>query len=165
MLLFGHIGLSLGVGKIFEFINNRPLYLFLGIGAIFPDIDKIISIIFGLGGRALFHTLLFAVALTLVSFFAKKKQLANFSLGVWLHLLLDTIWVDPETLFWPLFGTFSQHRFNFVETFATIYSNPVILIGEIAGFVIFLHHSHQNNFYKNEINIFLKKINLNKLIS
>ncbi len=150
MLFFGHVGLSLGAGKIIEKLNRRVDLLFLGIGAIFPDIDKAVSLLLGTGGRALFHTLIFVIALTILAFYSRKLFMKSFALGVWLHLLFDTIWTFPQTFFWPFLGNFDAQAFNAEHTVTYFFADPFIFISETAGFVVFLWVVYKEKLYKIE---------------
>lgn len=150
MLIFGHIGLSLGLGKVLGKTGTRIDMLLLGIGAIFPDVDKIISIIFGIGGRAFFHSFVFALALTLVVFASKKTYMKSFALGVWLHLLFDTIWTYPQTFMWPFLGTFNAETFDVHNTMSYFFAQPFIFVTEIAGFLIFAWFVYREKLYSLE---------------
>ena len=99
--------------------NNDVKYLV--IGSILPDIiDKPV----GLGicrdrfsnGRIFSHTLLFPTILANIShlFYRHYGKTGGFSLalGAFVHLILDRMWREPKTLFWPLFGL----RFKRVDT-------------------------------------------------
>ncbi len=84
------------------------------LGSILPDvIDKpighyLFSQTFYNNGRIFSHTLLFFILLLgagLCIGIAKKGMwLLALSFGVFMHLVLDSMWENPETLFWPVFG-------------------------------------------------------------
>lgn len=117
MLLFGHLGVTLGiffglsifVPRLRTIIN--PLYL--AIGSLLPDlIDKPIGeIIFAstfANGRIFAHTLLFSLTLFLIGLYLydRGKDTKGLSLasGSFLHLFEDLIPSYPTVFFWPLFG-------------------------------------------------------------
>ncbi|MDD3245992.1 MAG: metal-dependent hydrolase [Methanosarcina sp.] len=117
MLLFGHLGITLGIffglgifiPRLRTLINPR----YLAIGAILPDlIDKPIGeVIFAstfANGRIIGHTLLFSLLLFLIGLYmyGKKRDIRVLSLtsGSFLHLFEDQMGLDPQTFLWPLFG-------------------------------------------------------------
>lgn len=117
MLLFGHLGIALGlflVGGIF--IPRLRLLIdprYLAIGALLPDlIDKPLGrVIFAstlANGRIIGHTILFSLLLTLIGVYLYKKNRDYRGIvlvsGSFLHLLEDQMWAQPLTLFWPFFG-------------------------------------------------------------
>ena len=143
MLLFGHVGLTLGaVGILDRYfcrkdslscdsdevplvqssgsgenwifgIIKRPIdYRLVMLGAMLPDIiDKPIgALIFRdtfNNGRIFAHTLLFALILMVVGLYLRKRgrtgMLVVAFCSAW-HLVLDSMWGDLTTLFWPLYG-------------------------------------------------------------
>jgi Predicted membrane-bound metal-dependent hydrolase (DUF457). len=117
MLLFGHIGVTLGIFFGLELFIPRlrtiidPKYL--AVGALLPDlIDKPIGmVIFAstfANGRIIGHTLLFSLSLLLVGLYMheKRKDIKFLALasGSFFHLMEDQMWASPRTLFWPLLG-------------------------------------------------------------
>jgi len=86
---------------------------FLLLGSMLPDlIDKPIGIYLFPGffdsGRIFCHTLLFTILLTLAGFYlfrrSGKTWLLALAFGVFMHLILDQMWLYPKTLLWPIFG-------------------------------------------------------------
>lgn len=117
MLLFGHLGITLGIAVLLfrqlKIEPNRQLYLAVLVGAILPDlIDKPIGEIMLTqsisNGRLFAHTLLFAFSLFLIGtyIYNKRGELAGLILcsAVFIHLLEDRMWLMPGTLFYPAFG-------------------------------------------------------------
>ncbi|HIH73850.1 MAG TPA: metal-dependent hydrolase [Methanosarcina sp.] len=117
MLLFGHLGITLGiffglaifVPRLRTVIDPR----YLAIGAILPDlIDKPIGeVIFAstfANGRIIGHTLLFSFLLFLIGLYTyeRRRDIRFLSLcsGSFLHLFEDQMGWYPQTFFWPLFG-------------------------------------------------------------
>jgi membrane-bound metal-dependent hydrolase YbcI (DUF457 family) len=117
MLLFGHIGVTLGiffglgifVPRIRTIIDPR----YLAIGALLPDlIDKPLGrVIFAStfeNGRIIGHTLLLSFVLFLIGLYLynKKRDIKVLSLasGSFFHLVEDQMWAKPATLFWPFLG-------------------------------------------------------------
>jgi hypothetical protein len=119
MLIFGHIGITLGIAFIiFQFvlprIGIRPKrinYLFVALGAILPDlIDKPIGrILLGesvANGRLFGHSLLFVLILLMLGFFLKdhREEVFCLSFGAFMHLIEDRMWENAATFFYPLYG-------------------------------------------------------------
>jgi inner membrane protein len=119
------------------------------IGGLLPDIiDKPIGHFlfnqsFGNNGRIFSHTLLFALVWLLAGLWyyrsTKKTSVLALSLGILVHLILDSMWDSPQTLFWPLFGwgfpTFQEY--NWLESLLTgLTTSSTTYIPEIFGFLV-----------------------------
>jgi len=116
MLLFGHIGVTLGIffglGIFIPRLRNIIDPKYLAIGALLPDlIDKPIGmIIFAstfANGRIIGHTLLFSLVLFLIGLHLYEKgdlRIISLTIGSFFHLMEDQMWASPKTLFWPLLG-------------------------------------------------------------
>ena len=117
MLLFGHIGITLGVFLGISYFAPRlktiidPRYLV--IGALLPDlIDKPLGyIVFAStisNGRMISHTLVFSLTLLLIGLYLYDRKseirVISLALGSFFHIMEDQIWKTPQTLFWPFFG-------------------------------------------------------------
>ncbi len=117
MLLFGHLGVTLGIffslgfmiPRLRKFIDFR----YLALGSMLPDIiDKPLGkLIFAqtlANGRIIGHTLVFSIYLALLGFYIYRKKrnpgLLACAAGSFFHLLEDGMWSNPSTLFWPFFG-------------------------------------------------------------
>jgi len=97
-------------------VNGAALaldYRLLMVGSMLPDIiDKPLGIWLlreTLGsGRIFAHTLLFAAVLAGVGLYLymtrRRLGVLCLSLGTLAHLILDQMWLNPRTLFWPLYG-------------------------------------------------------------
>ena len=117
MLLFGHIGVTLGIffGLLFLIPQFQTIIdpTYLVIGSLLPDlIDKPLGIIIYsstiANGRTIAHTLLFSFTLFLTGLYLYDKRgdtkvltLASCSI---FHLMEDQMWASPRTLFWPFLG-------------------------------------------------------------
>ncbi len=118
------------LGSLLPDILDKPMWLF-AFGDIFPT------------GRAwghtfLFNFLLFIFGLILLKY--KKSGLLVISLCSFTHLLLDEMWKNPVTLWWPLLG-----RFRKVETVGwmsgllhSLFTDPGTYIPEIIGLAVIL---------------------------
>jgi inner membrane protein len=123
--------------------------VFCVIGSVLPDIiDKpvghyLFSQFFGNNGRIFSHTLLFALIILIIGlwwYFSKKVTWGLIlSFGVFMHLILDSMWRTPQTLFWPLYG-FSFPRSNetgwFWGMIHNLIVNPSTYIEELVGIAI-----------------------------
>lgn len=132
MLLFGHIGLTLGATwgaqhvletkepdlrmsftrKALLFFRRLD-YRIIMASSMLPDIiDKPFGIFFFRetfsSGHIYGHTLLFFILTALAGLYLYKSRSITWalalSIGTFTHLVFDQIWHSPRTLFWPLFG-------------------------------------------------------------
>jgi inner membrane protein len=133
----------------------KPLTLASTIAVLFGSlvsdaIDKPVGHYFFAGyfnnGRIFSHTLVFACLISffgaLVWVFTRRNWLSWVGFGVWMHLILDQMWLEPRTLFWPLLGwSFpkSPHQ-EFISWLMgiihTILNDPRVLLSELVGFVL-----------------------------
>ena len=87
---------------------------FWALGSMLPDIiDKptghfLFSQTFHNNGRIFAHSLLFLLAILIAGLlwnhFSGRKYLLAVAGGSFMHLVLDSMWHNPQTLFWPLKG-------------------------------------------------------------
>jgi len=128
MLLFGHIGVTLGLFFVVGLFLPRlktiidPKYLV--IGALLPDlIDKPLGMVIFAStittGRMIGHTLLFTLLLLLVGLYLYEKKrdlkIISLSTGSLFHLIEDQLWKSPQILFWPLQGlSFPKDTIDYV---------------------------------------------------
>jgi membrane-bound metal-dependent hydrolase YbcI (DUF457 family) len=162
MLLFGHLGVTLGIFfGLRHFIPRLRTILdprYLAIGALLPDlIDKPIGeVIFAstfYSGRIIGHTLLFSLLLFLAGLFMyeRKRDIRALSLtaGSFLHLFEDQMGSDPQTFLWPLFGwSFPRDSRDYIgvehimEMFAASFhleflqNHVTEILGLVIGFVL-----------------------------
>jgi hypothetical protein len=165
MLIFGHIGITLGVFFGISYFAPRlktiidPRYL--AIGALLPDfIDKPLGMIVFAStisnGRMISHTLLFSLTLFLIGLYLYDKRsdirVITLATGSFFHLIEDQMWATPQTLFWPLFGwNFPKDQIAdglefllmlFKESFIPEFSNGYIpahdFIPEIIGMIVII---------------------------
>lgn len=162
MLLFGHLGVTLGIffglGIFIPRLRNIIDPRYLAIGAILPDlIDKPIGeVIFAStfsSGRIIGHTLLFSFLLFMIGLYMyeRKRDIRGLSLtaGSFLHLFEDQMGSDPQTYLWPLFGwSFPRDSRDYiglehlmqmlVESFHLdfLQSHMTEILGVVIGFVL-----------------------------
>ena len=117
MLLFAHIGITIGIffiiGLLVPSLKPDIKYRYVALGSLLPDIiDKPIgrfiladSIA---NGRIFAHTLIFLLILVMFSLYIyrtkKDKNMLIISGASFFHLIEDQMWKHTDTLFWPLFG-------------------------------------------------------------
>jgi inner membrane protein len=179
MLLFAHIGITLGVALACDRIfahrqkrssqpaeaarvpgseNTEPSkaktnrvrklfdFRFWILGSILPDlIDKpvghfLFNQAFHNNGRIFSHTLLFFLVIFGAGLYLgisrRRMWLLALSLGVLVHLVLDSMWLTPQTLLWPLFGWNFPYLsdFNWALTMLWEYfHDPSAYIPELVG--------------------------------
>jgi membrane-bound metal-dependent hydrolase YbcI (DUF457 family) len=164
VIFFGHVGITLGAGAVLAGNVNRrgkkqswfvslsryvDIRLLL-VGSMLPDIiDKPVGMYFFRNtfnnGRIFSHTLLFLIVISAVGLLIYKKQHRTWMLalaaGTFTHLLLDSMWKTPATLFWPLLG-FSFPKTNLENWLQiilhTTVSDPTVYLPEIIGLAIVL---------------------------
>lgn len=154
-MLFWHVGGSI---LLFRYLFRDPGVdlRFLALGAVLSDlIDKPIGRIIWADqfqtGRIYGHTLVFFVlVLTAVMLFTSRgttprQRGVALAVGVMFHLLLDGMWVTPETLFWPLFGwEFPTSVEDYWSgLLGRLFDDPLVLAQEAAGLVylVYLYRS------------------------
>lgn len=112
-MLFWHAGATIAIAR-YSFRDDRMDLRILLLGALLPDlVDTPIGLAFydTFGGVRLFtHGLVLAAATMVGVVFATRrgrprKTWMPLAIGLLLHVLLDAMWLDPETLWWPLLGT------------------------------------------------------------
>lgn len=184
MFVLGHVGISLGV--VYLLARYYTVYVekdspklslitcidfrLVAISAMFPDIvDKIIGMwIFGeeiANGRIFTHSLIIISILSISLLNLVKIKFTRLSLPLlylfpaFIHLLLDGLWEEPGTLFWPLLGTgFPRVGVEFGDYFEILISNPVAYIGEIIGsFIMIVMFIRFRLYKKKHLVHFLKK--------
>ena len=114
-------------------------------GSLLPDIiDKPVGQFFFRdtfsNGRIFYNTLLFLILITIGGLYLycnrKKTWLLVFSFGTFTHLVLDGMWLTPQTLLWPLYG-FSFERLDLSywgeDLFYNLLTNPLVWISELVG--------------------------------
>jgi inner membrane protein len=168
MLLFGHVGITLGAAALAaRSVDGRkseesqktswfaPLSRYVDIrlliiGSMLPDIiDKPIGIFFFgetfSNGRIFTHTLLFLALITAAGYYLyqrrKQNWLITLAAGDFMHLALDEMWQVPGTFFWPLMGFhFAQYDLSgwAANIIQALLSSPYIYISETIGLAILI---------------------------
>lgn len=111
-MILWHVGATIALTR-YAFRDDRMDLRFLALGAIVADlIDTPIGLAWfsTFGNVRLFaHTLLASgVVMTLVVLSTRRgrprKRWMPIAIGMLMHLFLDAMWQDPETLWWPFLG-------------------------------------------------------------
>ena len=81
------------------------------VGSLLPDIiDKPVALLLPdpFGGRLVCHSLLFLLVIALAGLYLYLSRRRNWLLvlgfGIFMHLVLDEMWIDTQTLLWPVRG-------------------------------------------------------------
>jgi hypothetical protein len=111
-MLFWHLGGTIALIR-YAFRDERMDLRFLALGALLPDIvDTPVGLLAFSGTgtvRLVGHSLLLAsgvmVAVLLTTRRGRpRKRWMPLAVGMLVHLFLDAMWADPETLWWPFLG-------------------------------------------------------------
>jgi len=149
MLLFAHLGLTLAAGRFFA----KADLAFLALGSLLPDlIDKPLGwLVYGTPsmGRIYAHTLLFLMLLMVLAVVSWDIRLASLSGGVLAHLILDSMWNSPTTLFWPLRGPFpvvaeQLNTNDYIRQLLMGLHDPWISVPELLGLAYLLYFAVQH---------------------
>ncbi|MEN8239218.1 MAG: metal-dependent hydrolase [Actinomycetota bacterium] len=144
-MIFWHVGATVAFIR-YAFRDEAMDLRFLALGALLPDlIDTPAGIVAwsSLGSvRLISHGILFgSFVMVAVLIFTRRgpvrKRWMLLATGVLLHLLLDTMWNSPESLWWPFLGTgFTATGFTTYGAYAIdVLTNPVMWVGEALGLV------------------------------
>ncbi|MHB8104861.1 MAG: metal-dependent hydrolase [Dehalococcoidales bacterium] len=145
-------------------------YRFLLLGSILPDIiDKIFGVIYLGNGRSFCHTLLFTALILAggICLYRLRKSpvLLCIALGCVTHVLLDTMWLDQRTFFWPLFGwnlqtsnvsfgLWVEHTFNNVLAKPSEYIPEIISVISLVFFYLILTRNGKiSHFIKSKLSL------------
>jgi membrane-bound metal-dependent hydrolase YbcI (DUF457 family) len=135
------------IGSCFKILSRKIDSRAILIGAVLPDIiDKTIGHVILAGvldnGRIFAHSLLFLLLVTitgvLVNSYSHNKFVLFMAYGLLMHLILDSMWLNPHTLFWPLLGiTFEPGEpGNYLLYMLNSLGGLNVLIPEIIGFLV-----------------------------
>ena len=128
MFVFGHVGLTTGLIYLMSRGRFSVDYRYVIFGSLLSDIiDKPLGniLLYNVlnNGRIIGHSLAFVLLLTIIGIY--RKNILNVAFGVWVHLLLDNMWLNPVTLFWPLLGNFQHADFSFLELASNLSSHII----------------------------------------
>jgi membrane-bound metal-dependent hydrolase YbcI (DUF457 family) len=148
-MLFWHAGATIAIAR-YIFRDDRMDLRMLLVGALLPDlIDTPVGLLFygRLHSVRLFtHSLLLAavVMVAVVRWTRRgrpRKMWMPLAIGLLLHLLLDAMWLDPETLWWPLLGSgFSPAGAANVSGYiSSVLGDWKVWLGEVIGLVYLIY--------------------------
>lgn len=118
---------------------------FLAFGALLPNIiDTPLALAMWSSWQAprlsshslAFGSIVMAVVLVTTRRGSRRKQWMLVATGILVHLALDSMWADPQTLWWPFLGwefTATAHV-TFGAYLGTVLSDPWMWAGEAVGF-------------------------------
>lgn len=116
------------------------------VGAVISDvIDKPVGRpVYGTFGCRLFsHSLAFLLLILLAGLLLYSHRRQNWLLvlgfGVFTHLVLDEMWLDTQTLFWPILGpSFPTISHNYWEddVLHGLFTSPKVYLPELAGVIV-----------------------------
>ena len=114
MFVFAHLvsGILLGLGFCFLTHDRRAIPLCI-ISSLIPDlIDKPLGIIFPelVSGRTIFHSLFIVLIVAIIVLIISKNRYMLYGVAVacciFIHQLLDAMWLNKNIWAYPLFGQF-----------------------------------------------------------
>jgi len=119
---------------------------FLALGALLPDlIDTPIGALAWTSFQTprlwshsfLFGTAVMVLVLLLTRRGPARKRWMLLATGILLHLALDALWNQPETLWWPFLGfEFTGTGFASFGSYAIdVVTDPIVWVGEAVGLV------------------------------
>ncbi|MFV1971040.1 MAG: metal-dependent hydrolase [Acidimicrobiia bacterium] len=144
-MLFWHLGATIAFVR-YAFRDQAMDLRFLALGALLPDlIDTPIGALMWTSWQAprlWSHSLAFGSVLMVGVLVAtrrgtRRKKWMLLAVGVVMHLALDAMWADPQTLWWPFLGwEFTRTGFSiFAEYASVVVRDPWMWAGELVGLV------------------------------
>jgi membrane-bound metal-dependent hydrolase YbcI (DUF457 family) len=164
MYLLTHLLTGILLGILLAFIFRETLLILAcAIGSLLPDlIDKPVGILLfhqTIGyGRIYCHTLLFAILVIFIGIVVYSRYKSTgiviiaLATGILSHQLLDTMWLETASWFWPVLGQFTgRSRSDFFwNTFWNDITNPTEWLagGIILAFlIIYLIPRYRERFF------------------
>jgi len=153
MLIFFHLFTGIVIGLLIgDLFHDRRWVIPFTIGAVLPDlIDKPIGYIFFAdvfgNGRIFMHSLLVFGILLIIGLVSWKHRahpaILAVALGVLSHQILDLMWEDPTTWYYPLFGPFhysrgSDYAFVLLQSEIGAGSEWILAAGIIIAVILYL---------------------------
>lgn len=142
-MLFWHVGMTIAFIR-YAFRDQKMDLRFLALGALLPDlIDTPIGALVWNSFQTprlwshgfLFGTAVMVLVLLLTRRGPVRKRWMLLATGILLHLALDAVWNQPETLWWPFLGIeFTSTGFaSFGSYVADVLTDPIVWAGEAVG--------------------------------
>ena len=142
-MFFWHVGATILFVR-YAFRDEAMDLRYLAVGAVLPNlIDLPVAVTMWSSWEAprlvahslLFGSVLMAFVLVVTSRGITRKRWMLVAIGVLMHLALDAMWADPNTLWWPFLGWEFTHMgmSTFNEYATSVLSDPWMWAGEIVG--------------------------------
>lgn len=157
MFILGHLGMGAAPGALaaklwansLGFDGGSPDLRWYLTGTLLPDmVDKPVGQVFFKpyfeNGRIYCHTLLFTSSLLVAGLRRRRRKedgrLLLLALGVISHLVVDAIWREPTTVFWPLLGPFERYPSlkGVLGQIAEYLHDPTFWAEEMGGLILFI---------------------------
>lgn len=171
MLILCHLFIGLAIGLfLYAWLKDEWLVFTVAFGSILPDImDKPIGhLLFSDSidnGRIFFHGL-FVVGVVLVSALALYRSrygilFAGLATGILSHQLLDAMWLDPVSWFFPLMGAYIPDHYDNYFIFglwAELTSPTEWMFLFLSGALIFIFQGGKWKWLSDSTRSFLKRL-------
>lgn len=144
MLLFGHVGTTIGVTRLF---NREADARKVALASIAADlIDKPIGLlypgIFGNNTRLAAHTLIACLTVCAVTWIFPKliRHQRTMAFAYLFHMVLDRSWRERERVafLWPFLGPAEPWSERAVVRWWNFWRDPYLVAGELVGLAILL---------------------------
>ncbi len=140
-----HVAATVAITR-YSFRDERMDLRFLILGAVLPDlIDTPVGLVAFTqleSVRLISHSLFFAgIAMTAIVLATRRgrprKKWMPIAIGILIHLFLDAMWANPETLWWPVLGgSFTPEGATSAGAYvSSVLQDPWVWLGEAAGLV------------------------------
>lgn len=149
-MFFWHIGATIAFVR-YAFRDEEMDLRYLAVGAVLPNlIDLPVAVAMWSSWEAprlVTHSLLFGSVLMIAVLVGTSRGITRkrwmlVAIGVLMHLALDAMWADPNTLWWPFlgWGFTSTGVSTFSGYAADVLADPWMWAGEIVGltYLVFL---------------------------
>jgi membrane-bound metal-dependent hydrolase YbcI (DUF457 family) len=152
VFLVAHLGFTAAPGALVAswwgenrgFASKAPDLRWLLAGTILPDIiDKALGQVlfrsYFENGRIFSHTFTLALLMSVAGTYEWKRRgdsrILLLALGIASHLVLDRIWLEPTTAFWPALGSFERYPSlqSILEQIREYLGDPFFWATELAG--------------------------------
>jgi membrane-bound metal-dependent hydrolase YbcI (DUF457 family) len=152
MFILAHLGFTAAPGALVAgwwgenrgFISRVPDMRWLLAGAVLPDIvDKVIGQVmfkpYFENGRIFTHTIILTLLVFVAGTYEWKRRgdsrILLLAFGLASHLILDRIWIEPNTALWPALGPFVRHPSlqTIFEQIREYLGDPAFWATELAG--------------------------------
>jgi len=154
-VLFWHTGGTIALIR-YTFRDDQMDLRFLALGAVLADlIDTPVGLIFYQqlqAVRLVGHSVIFASAVMVMVLLMTRrgrprKRWMPVAVGLLVHLLLDAMWADPETLWWPFLGWVftSAGPVTAADYLVSIISDWRVWTLEAAGFAYLVYLARRGN--------------------